>query len=277
MRPGMPTTRRADFTFESSVEEGFFTYRYLAHEANLFQGPVYAQAWHEGQRGWRYGGTHDFLGDEDVAVYLGFIWRLISGLPAYAVPRFDRDAGMHGAGEPYALVDWEYDVDWKHMAYGAGWEWRSRFVPAKSCVRDFPPPGPWAKENANRAGLFELLAFRQLSETVRWSDPIDAQLTVYVLRERARAEALVEALQRPEPPSLADCLEPGEILIDLMLDYDYLIDGIAIQTPDDIGTHVKWLAAESRSSIERQRGIRSAAAPEIFEGAVADLLGFEQG
>jgi hypothetical protein len=78
------------------------------------------------------------------------IWRLTEGLVPYGVSRYHRDDVMYAADAPFALIGWEYEVgNTEDGELG-----RVRGLYAGSVQRSHvPPPTPWQKENASRAGV----------------------------------------------------------------------------------------------------------------------------
>lgn len=97
---------------------------------------------------------------EEMAVYLGLAWRLTAGLARYAIPTYYRDDAAEALGREPVMVDWEYEIEAEdpHTVLDNG------FVPGRSTA-DGHTPKSW--ENANRAGLFELSAPRDLVRLLR--------------------------------------------------------------------------------------------------------------
>jgi hypothetical protein len=123
--------------FESWVEGGLHTYRYTSREGGPFErnwSGLFEEWPEHGPTPWtEYAVNNNNC--EEVAVYLGLIWRLTEGLVPYGVPRYHRDDAAYAAGAPFAMVSWEYEVgDGERGDVGeiAG------FVPARSSVRTFP-------------------------------------------------------------------------------------------------------------------------------------------
>jgi hypothetical protein len=278
------------FGFERWVDDRIYTYRHIARE-----GPVVEKNWPGLFQEWPdYGPTpRTELGVgsnncEEVAVYLGLIWRLTRGLALYGVPRFHRDAGMARVGSPYSLINWEYDVENEE---GPELGTINGFVPARSSVRLWPPPGPWEREHENKAGFFELAVFDVLRDVLMGlMGDARAEFNLYALSSADYDEALADfqksgplavtdlreafealrafeppvlpgamdtlaALQDPEPPRLGSLLGPDEMLIDLSLGIDMgYADVILIHSTTDLSGRLDPLVAEYESAISAYEG-----------------------
>ncbi|GAA3475707.1 hypothetical protein GCM10018966_002330 [Streptomyces yanii] len=98
-------------------------------------------------------------GVEEVAVYVGLVWRLTAGLARYATPTYYRDDAERMLGRAPALVDWKYEVDAEQLTAAL----RDKgFVPGCSAITMRAKPTPWQVENADRAGMFPLATPRDL-------------------------------------------------------------------------------------------------------------------
>lgn len=237
--------------FESWVEDGLYTYRYTSQAGGPFERNwpgLFEGEWPE------HGPTPmtEFAVNnnncEEVAIYLGLIWRLTEGLVPYGVPRYHRDDAMYSAGAPYAMVRWEYEVgDGERGDVG---EIRG-FVPARSSVRMFPPPSIWEQEHKDMAGFFELPVFVMLKGVVSaLLADASAELNIYAL-EQWTAPGVVEALNGPSTPDLAEFLGDEEIFIDLVIGVDAEnSDAIVVRSKSDLGDLVFPLAAEYDAAIE---------------------------
>jgi hypothetical protein len=239
------------FSFESWVDEGIHTYRYVARE-----GPVVERNWRGLFGEWPEIGPTPYSeyavnnnNCEEVAVYLGLIWRLTSDLMLYGVPRYDRDHAMYAAGAPFALVRWEYEVE--NEAGDDLGEIRG-YVPARSSVRLFPPPSPWEVEHARRAGFFELPVFEVFRDVLKalLSDA-RAELNLYALTPKHKEVVkTVEALRGADAPRLPSMLTDGEMLIDLSIGVDEgYADVIVIQSPTDLSAELDALVQEYEAAI----------------------------
>jgi hypothetical protein len=300
------------FRFERWVEDGVYTYRHIANE-----GPVVEKNWPGLFAEWPdYGPTpRTGLGVgsdncEEVAVYLGLIWRLTRRLALYGVPRFHRDAGMTRVGAPYALIDWEYDVENED---GPGLGTINGFVPARSSVRLWPPPGPWEREHENKAGFFELAVFDVLRDVLMGlMSGARAELNLYALSNADYEEAFAAfkesgslaatdlreafealrgyeppvlpgvvatlgALQGPEPPHLSSLLGPDEMLIDLSLGIDIgYADVIVIHSTTDLSERLDPLVQEYEAAIASyERDVQEIKSIPEFVERMRELLNLE--
>jgi hypothetical protein len=272
------------FNFERWVEDGIYTYRHVARD-----GPVVEKNWPGLFEEWPDVGPTPYTefvasGDncEEVAVYLGLIWRLTRDLMLFGVPRWHRNAGMQRVGAPYALIDWEYDVENEE---GPDLGTIRGFVPARSSVRRWPPPGPWEREHADKAGFFELDVFDVFRDVLKglMSDA-RAEFNLYALSNAEMTELLaaqqasqplsfadmweavealaseppllakvtetLAALQGAEPPRLASLLGPGEMLIDLSLGIDMgYADVIVIHSTTDLSELLDPLVQEYEAAV----------------------------
>ncbi len=200
-----------------------------------------------------HGGLCTYLhtAKEDVvedAVYLRLIWRLTDGLRRYGIPRYFRTAGAVGE-EPYALVDWEYEVEVEPEREPKPDAIRA-FVPARSSVRGSPPPGPYEVANAKKAGLFELRAFRQLSDVMTGlQNDASAELNLFALAEGPGR--LLSALSQSKRPRLADVLEPMDVFVDLVIGVDMGYSNVLlIQSHSDLSAKLDPLVADHNAGIE---------------------------
>jgi len=167
----------------------------------------------------------------DDQAYIDMIWELTEGLNRYAIPRYHRNAGTR-FGEPYALVDWEYEVESEPDSRPTRNSIRG-FVPARSAVPglihfDDPPTveePPYAVSNAGKAGLFPVLRPVLAPETEILFEVVkglqaDASAEVNLFAIANRPARLVEALSQSERPRLADVLSPEDVFVDLVIGVD---------------------------------------------------------
>lgn len=231
------------FTFETFEQDGLFTYRYVGEAESLFERhwPGLLEEWGQGPTPYSEYGISD---REDEAVYLGLVWRLTEGLVPYGVPRFDRDRAMYAAGAPYALINWEFEVENEGEIRG--------FVPARSWVRLGPPPSLWEREHDKEAGLFELPVFPILRDVVKvLQADVTGELNVYAL-EQWTVDEVVRALRGDGPPRAADFLGSDEMLMDLVIGVDEgWHDILVIQSPRDRADDLLPLVSEYEEAIER--------------------------
>lgn len=263
------------FAFESWVEDGLHTYRHVARD-----GPVVEHNWSGLFGEWPEVGPTPYTeyavnnnNCEEVAVYLGLIWRLTSGLMLYGVPRYDRDHAMYAAGAPFALVGWEYEVE--NSAGNELGEIRG-YVPARSSVRMFPPPTPWEVEHARRAGFFELPVFSVFRDVLKalLSDA-SAELNLYALTPKyEQVVKTVDALQGAEAPRLPSVLRSGEMLIDVSIGVDEgYEDVIVIQSPTDLGSELAPLLQEYEAAIAAyERDVEEISSVNEFNDRIGKML-----
>lgn len=188
---------------------------------------------------------HTFGGAEEGAVYAGLVWHLTDGLRRFVVPRYWRDEVLRVAGAPYALVDWERRVDLDDLPLSV------EYVPARSSVRIHPPPRPWEREYAAKAGLFEIhdpVTFRDVLAAL--CIDADAVLTVFAVHSLDRANALVEALRTEEAPRTEAILDPGEMVADVVIGCDLgYPDGVIVQSPGDVAAQLARTVQEFEERI----------------------------
>ncbi len=187
----------------------------------------------DGMHAYWYAAYEDRTPDQ---AFLDFIWELTDGFACYAIPRYHRDAGVSACGEPYALVDWEYEVDLEQDNDPACDAIRG-FVPARSGVTRpvipgvafdlFNPvlgaPSPYAAATADKAGLFKVHRREALTNVYTGLlGDASAELNLFALQEDLRVgpERLLEALSQREPPRLADALGPDDRFVDLVRGVD---------------------------------------------------------
>jgi len=283
------------FRFVKSIEDGLHTYRYCAEDGPFersWLGLEVGSDWSEAAA------THSTPLDvwavgsagEEVALYLAFAWRISAGtqgLPnfrRFVIPRFHRVAGMYAAGEPYAMVNWEHQVD--ELGTNTNDCAIRGFVPARSLVRLGPEPGPWERENADRAGLFEVFTFAQLKTMMRMLDDATATINLFAPRDERldrgtrttpRSLLLAQRLMADGRPRMADLLEPGELFIDLTVGFDPgYTDMLVIQSPVQIEDRLDPLVAEYETAIERyERELDSIASVAEFNQRLGQLVGIE--
>lgn len=259
--------------FAKTHENGLHTYRYIAEE-----GPV-RRSWPGLNGDWPDHAGADWAVNysyrEYLAVYLGLVWRLTDGLMRYVVPRWERRAGMLAFGEPYALVDWEYEIDDGDNGDAGR---IAGFVPARSCTAF--EPGPWASENAGRAGMFELRWFGGLVELARMMriEPT-AELHLYALSEPeagARGAEVAEALMGTERPDLAALLVQPERLVHVIIGQEIGYADIIVvqQSPQEIDGFLTHVVDQYEAAIaEYESHVDEIASVDEFHRRLALLVG----
>ncbi|HEX6346605.1 hypothetical protein [Umezawaea sp.] len=206
---------------------------------------------------------------EEVAVYLGLLWRLTEGGNRFAIPAYYRDEATRLTGQDPAFVDWEYNVEATApdvVARDQG------FVPARACVPFRPEPTPWQLEHAARAGLFALTSPTDLIAMLRATiGDATAEVTVFAVQDHER---LLAGLRSPDRPSLADLLQPGDVFADLTIGVDEpYSDSLIVVAHEDLTPRVTEvvLHAERRIAEYEPAGLADMSA---FLDAMGRLSGF---
>ncbi|MEU1618539.1 hypothetical protein ABZ479_14730 [Streptomyces sp. NPDC005722] len=181
---------------------------------------------------------------EEVAVYLGLVWRLTAGLRRFAIPAYYREDAERALGQTPLLVDWEYEIDAEGLTPAA----RDKgFVRARSAVTPRPVPGRDGRCDSACAGLFPVAAPRDLVSLLH-AVIFDASSEISVFAVAPGAERLgrlTQALRRDRPPTLAGLLQEGEVFVDLTIGSDVgQYDSIMVASPTDIGERVDALVAD---------------------------------
>ena len=270
-----------ELRFERSVEDGVYTYRFIAHPYVSADdtGGLLERRWaglpHVLTKPELMGPWDDYAVSptwrEEAALYLGLIWRLTAGRMLYAIPRFHRDAGMRAVGDPYAMVRWELAVESSRFHDTGRID---GFVPARSS----PGRGdgtPWGQEAKDRAGLFEICVFRQLRDLLKeLSGDQSAELNVFAISSEANAQRLAQTLAASTRPSLAECLTTGEIAVSLTVSSDYVAtDVIVVQTLNDIDEILAPLVAEYQAALLRfEETVEEIGDSADFSRGIAELL-----
>jgi hypothetical protein len=195
----------------------------------------------------------------EAQVYLDLIWGLTDGLARYAIPRYHRDAGVGACGEPYALVDWEYEVEAGPDA-----------EPTRDSIRDFVParsgvprplisatdltdpdshvrgaPSPYAAANAGKAGLFRIWRPDALAKVVaELRCDATAELNLFAVKadRLVGPERLLTGLTQAERPRLADLLGPEDLFVDLVSGVDMGYSSVLlIQSYSDLAAKLETL------------------------------------
>ncbi|MEU7046799.1 hypothetical protein AB0A77_37960 [Streptomyces varsoviensis] len=187
---------------------------------------------------------------EEVAVYVGLIWRLTAGLARYAIPSYYRDDAERFLGRAPTLVDWEYEVDAEELTAGL----RDRgFVPGRSTASMCPKPTAEQLGNVDRAGVFALATPRDLVAALQ-AVLLDAssEVTVFAVAPGSeRFERLVAALRGPVRPALAEVLGDEGIFADLTIGSDLgNYDSIIVASPTDLMPRLAALTANHAHRIE---------------------------
>jgi hypothetical protein len=189
-------------------------------------------------------------------VYLDLIWELTDGHARYAIPRYHRDAGVSGCGEPYALVDWEYALEFEPYNEPTRESIRD-FVPARSAVSQpvisatdlmnpvLGPPSPYAAGTATKAGLFRIWRPDSLAKVfAELLGDASAELNLFAVHDDPRVgpDRLLAALSDGKRPRLADALGPEDLFVDLVRGVDMgYSSALLIQSHSDLSGRLEAL------------------------------------
>lgn len=231
--------------FGATVENGLNVYRYLpgvdlaveVHWAGLYQ------EWPEEPTPWTEYAVNN-NNTEEIAVYLGLIWRVTEGLARYGIAAYYRDEAAARLHQEPTLIDWEYDVDAEELDSGRR---DHGFVPGRACVPFRPAPTDWQSEHAAQAGMFSITEPRDLVRLLQ-ATLLDASAEVIVFGvepDPDRLTALARSLCGTTRPSLAAVLRPGDVFIDLTVGADLgYYDSITIASHADLTARLHQLAAD---------------------------------
>ncbi|MGX6447392.1 hypothetical protein ACVU7I_04905 [Patulibacter sp. S7RM1-6] len=186
---------------------------------------------------------------EEIAVYLGFVWRLTEGRARHAIPCYYRDQAARVLGRAGRFVAWEYEVD----AEGTDADARDTgFVPARAAVPIRPEPTAFEREHRRRAGLFRLDTYADLVGVTRATlGDASAEVSVFAVADD-RLGALVDALRGPERPDLADLLGADDLFVDLTIGVDLgYHDSVIVHSRGDITERLTRLAREYEAAVTR--------------------------
>jgi hypothetical protein len=206
---------------------------------------------------------------EEVAVYLGLLWRLTEGGHRFAIPTYYRDEATRLLGRDPQFVDWEYDVEAGAPDVAAR---DLGFVPGRACVPFRPEPTPWQVEHAGHAGLFDLHAPTDLVAMLRATiGDATAEVSVFAVQDPDRLLAGLRSRDRPE---LTDLLQPGDVFADLTIGVDEpYSDSIIVISPDDLSTRVVEVITHAQRRIAEYRPEGLADMPSFLD-AMGRLSGF---
>ena len=190
---------------------------------------------------------------EGFAVWRALTWRLLEGRRRFAIPIWDRDRAAWSLGvarHDLRLVAWEYRVDVVEDEFVAA---DKGFVRPNTSIPLQPPPDAWELENRNRAGLFELDAFDELTRLDYTLAPNQSSEIVLfgVNAEEHADDDLVEFLITTTRPQLEEFLRPGDLFVELRprsVRRRLIADGgFAPQAPRAIGAGMRRRARWSRT------------------------------
>ncbi|MEU1290559.1 hypothetical protein [Kitasatospora sp. NPDC005856] len=211
---------------------------------------------------------------EEVAVYVGLVWRLTAGLDRYVIPTYYCDDAERFLKQTPMLVSWEYEVDAKAPTATTR---NKGFVPGRTAKPLRAEPTAAELDNAGRAGLFRLSTPRDLVSALHAVifDASSETMVFAVAPGPERLQRLVNALSGPTPPTLADVLEEEGVFVDLTigLDFDYH-DSVVVASRADLRHRVDDLAADyaRRISAYELRLDKLASVPDFLQ-AMPELAG----
>jgi hypothetical protein len=193
-------------------------------------------------------------------------WATTSGV-RLVVGNYYRDQVADALGLPReaaVMTAWEYEVDegepdLAHAVAG--------YVKARACVPIRPTSDRWQSAHADKAGLFEISTFRQLSAVdLAIAGDASSEITLYCLPDANSRSALAAVLTGSEPPSADGTLRIAHRLIDLT------------QVRDLYSTGASRLLIHSRHDEERRLAEIAAAASsawESYQRSVRQLRSFD--
>ena len=236
--------------FDAAVENGVNVYRFMpgedvpveAHWAGLYE------QWREEPTPWTQYAVNN-NNTEEIAVYLGLIWRMTDGLARYGIATYYRDEAAVILHQEPRLIDWEYKVDAEELDPRR----RDRgFVPGRACVPIRPAPTAWQCEHAAQAGLFSVAGPRDLVGLLR-ATLLDASAEVVIFGVEPgpdRLTALTRSLSGAARPSLAAVLQSEDVFVDLTVGVDLgYCDSITIASRADLTARLRHLADDYHQRI----------------------------
>lgn len=229
--------------FDAAVENGLNVYRCLPgvdlpveiHWPGLYQ------EWAQGPTPWTEYAINN-NNTEEIAVYLGLIWRATDGLARYGIAAYYRDEAAAVLHQEPMLIDWEYEVEAEELDpvrrdHG--------FVPGRSCVPIRPAPTDWQSEHAAKAGMFNINEPQDLVGLMRVTlTDASAEVIVFGVEPGLdRVTALARSLSGATTPSLAAVLRSGDVFIDLTIGVDLgYYDSITVASHADLTARLRHLA-----------------------------------
>jgi hypothetical protein len=206
---------------------------------------------------------------EEVAVYLGLLWRLTEGGHRFAIPSYYRDEAARLVGRDPWFVDWQYNVEPGAVDVD---ERDQGFVPGRACVPFRPEPTSWQREHAGHAGLFELRSPGDLVAMLRATIADSAaEVTVFAVQDGKR---LVDGLTGDGRPELADLLQPGDVFADLVIGVDEpYSDSIIVMAPEDLTARITEVVVHAERRIAEYSPAELADMPAFLD-ALGRLSGF---
>lgn len=261
--------------FEAVQAEHLNVFHYLPGEdlAVTRHWPGLFQAWPEGKTPFtEYAVNNNNM--EEVAVYVGLVWRLTAGLARYAIPTYYRDDAERFLERAPVLVDWEYEVDAEELTAAS----RDKgFVPARAAVTFHREPTSREVGNAHQAGLFPLATPRDLVAALH-AVIFDAssEISIFAVEPApVRFERLAGALRGLPQPDLAGVLGDEGIFVDLTIGSDVgNFDSITVASRVDLRPRIDELTSDYVRRIETyEAGVEELPDVEAFLQAMHALVG----
>lgn len=248
------------FTFHTSIEEGVFTYRYVSPVEGVIEkrwaGWGDFAAWADADDTPHYDDFNVINHNgraEELALYLGLVWRLSHGLCRYGIPCFFRDDAAKKLRKPYDRVKWEYDTEAEVTQ--ENWRRPENFVQDHGFVRaqsqaSYPDPTPAEEAHRYEAGLFAIDAFASFADMQKVTlYDARSQVNIFCLSEQ-RKDDLLMALRADTRPTMQDILKTGELFIDLLVGMDMgFFDAITVKSVVDITPRLNAVLADFRQAI----------------------------
>ena len=247
------------FHFEIEYHEGLHVFRYLSGVSRMVERnwPGLAQDWPEHPTPYSEFNVNN-NNCEEMAIYLGYAWRLTEGLCRYGIP----SAGRPNL-QPIGAVQWIYHTAIEQEGVAKDKGFIPTFPHVPSDVRRLSVGG--SGQIGAPTAVFSLNKFEELVLMQRPTlSNAESQINLFGLRP-GREQLLLQLLQGKKQPQLVDVLERGEIFIDIVVGIDRgYYDSILIESPTDISENVKGLVQEYEKAIIE------------YESAVAEIRGVRE-
>lgn len=200
---------------------------------------------------------------EEVAIYLGLIWRLSENYTRMALPSYYRETSSIILGKNYSNVLWEYRVEnkdcYKDLGFNIGRSWSNI-----------------TNRVVNEAGIFEVNSFHEfilLQNSVQRE--ASSNINLYCLNSPKRKEVLIEKLHANKAPNLINVLEENEIFINLAIGSDPgYCDVLLIKSKNDIEGQINKIVKEYTCSImDYENSVDKIQTLDQFLTAMARIIG----
>jgi hypothetical protein len=244
---------KTPFQFKVGIDGGLYTYFYVGDD-----NPIITKNWPDISEAWtktlipspKFYLNHQFM--EDIAVYLGLVWRLCEEKPCYAIPNYYRDDASQSTGLDFDLVKWEYEIVTWEYAIEVENVCDKGFVRARACPVSRFNQGHelGTKIPHDKAGLFRIDLFEQLVllQNPTLSDA-SSEISLFFIPSERKTELLF-FLNTDQCPVLSNFLKPGELFIDIGVGIDRgYYDFISIKSAIDIEDRLQNLVWEYQQAI----------------------------